>query len=135
MLVAAERVRYDDHKVYRVIPLTEEHLKVLKNLVLRDHYDFWKDVSFVGMPVDIIVPPKRSIEFNDMIKEQRLPAVVYIEDVQKTIDNQMPSNVVGNRSMEWTDYHTLEEVSIIEYVNWKVGILTDKTGIIATILI
>lgn len=111
----AEIVRYDNYKVYSVIPHTNEHLQVLKKLSkdCRNECDFWTDIAFVGHPVDIMVSPKVFVEFNDMIKVQKLFAKVKIEDVQKEIDREITVLKAGeNKSLDWTNYYELEKVCI-----------------------
>lgn len=112
-LGAAQIVRYDNYKVYSVIPHKKEHLQILKKL--RNDYQngcmFFSDFSFIGQPVDIMVSPQFSAEFNDIVKEQRLSATVKTEDVQKNIDREKIVLKAGeNRSLDWTNYYTLETV-------------------------
>lgn len=113
MLKTVQMKHYDNYKVYKVIPINKEHIQILKNLKYdhRNGYDFWTGISGTGKPVDIMVPPELSVEFNEMIKIHKLPATINIENVQTEINKQR-MEAGEDKSMEWTKYHRMDTVSI-----------------------
>lgn len=109
----AEKIRFDNYKVYRLIPNDEETLHVLKQWEDRDglsDYNFWSPVTKIGGEVDIMVPPHRVDEIEHMAMARGMNASVLIENVQEVIDDEglRPESRAG--SFGWTSYHTFEEV-------------------------
>lgn len=55
-LALSKQVKYDNYKVFRITPQTEEERKVLLDLEENNPgVVFWKHVRQVGLPVDIMV--------------------------------------------------------------------------------
>lgn len=118
-LSLAEKVRYDNYKLYRLIPNDEETLDILKKLENTEElseYDFWSPVVKVGMEVDLMVPPYRVEEIEHMAKARGMNASILIDNVQEVIDNEgfRPESRAG--SFGWTNYHTLAEVPKLMHI-------------------
>lgn len=112
-LSLAEKIRFDNYKVYRLIPNDEETLNILKQWEDRDglsDYNLWSPVTKVGGEVDVMVPPYRIEEIEHMAKTRYMNASILIENVQEVIDNEgfRPESRAG--SFGWTSYHTFDEV-------------------------
>ncbi|XP_046995628.1 zinc carboxypeptidase-like isoform X1 [Schistocerca americana] len=109
-LAAGEKLRYDDYRVYRVLPANVDQLQFLNGLA-RYHSDirFWKEARAVNMPADIMVSPKMQPTFLEWLQAHSITASVFIENVQYLIDNERPANVV-RADFALDDYHTLEEI-------------------------
>lgn len=111
-LAVAEKVRYDNYKVMRVVPHTAEQLKFLNELS-ESHmgYSFWTEPTVLEKFVDILIAPHLLTNFNDMSKLLGLDATVFIENVQERIDNERPATrKATEQRIGWEDYYTLEEV-------------------------
>lgn len=108
--VAAEKVRFDNYKVYRITPENEEQLQVLRQLEKIGGYLFWSDIGSIYNPVDIMVPPHLAADFEDIINISRIPSKLIIENVQEKVEKSEPKKRGSIRSVGWTEYHTVEEV-------------------------
>ena len=117
---ADDKVRYDNFKVYRVVPKSNEAVEILRALEESDNvYDFWTEVKGVGHPVDIMVAPHLKYRFSDALAGSQFDVEEYISDVQKLIDNENPKagRAVG---LEWSSYHTLDEVNYFVQIFWAI---------------
>ncbi|XP_049860164.1 zinc carboxypeptidase-like [Schistocerca gregaria] len=110
VLAAGEKVRYDDHRVYRVLPANVDQLQFLNGLTKyhRDIY-FWKEPSVVNKPADVMVSPKMQASFMEGLEANGIESSVYIDDVQRLIDNERPVRE-PKASFAFDDYHSLEEI-------------------------
>lgn len=109
----AEKIRYDNYKVYRLIPNDEETFKILKQIEVGgelSNYNFFSPLVKVGDPVDLMVPPHQVDYIENLAKSRGMNASVLMENVQKYIDNEglRPESRAG--SFDWTSYHTYDEV-------------------------
>ncbi|TGZ32134.1 Zinc carboxypeptidase a 1 [Temnothorax longispinosus] len=73
-----------------------------------DLFSFWEEPSFVGRNVDLMVAPHKLPEFYEIMARIGISYQVYIEDVQKLIDQTMPEK--QSTSFDFNNYHTLEEI-------------------------
>ncbi|XP_018573035.1 zinc carboxypeptidase-like [Anoplophora glabripennis] len=111
-LSVAEKLRFDNFRVYRLIPNDEETLNILKQFEDTEElseYNFWSPPLKVGGEVDLMVPPYRFDEIENMAKSRGMNASVFIEDVQELIDNEGLRSQSRAGSFGWTSYHTLAE--------------------------
>lgn len=106
-----DKVRYDNYSVYRIVPKTEETVKLLQHWQENQlDWSFWSNIGGVEVPVDIMVPPSYRIFFDDIANYEDMSASVMIENVQEKIDNEgvRPMSQAGTFSLK--SYHTLDEV-------------------------
>jgi murein tripeptide amidase MpaA len=109
------RVRYDNYKVYRFTPQTEEQREIL--LTLQDQnpgVTFWKGVRHVGQPVDIMFPPHLQNEMLESLLSQGMSSSEFIENVQTLVDEEQKAMDKASASpspkLEWNVYHSTAEV-------------------------
>lgn len=112
-LSLAEKIRFDNYKLYRLIPNDEETFNILKEMEDTEQfsgYNFWSPAIKVGAAVDLMVSPYRVDYIEDMVKSRGMNASVLMENVQQYIDNEgvRPQSRAG--SFDWTSYHTYDEV-------------------------
>ena len=109
-LATAEKVRYDNYKVFRVVPQTEEQVEVIRNLEeVSDAFSFWKEPNAVQRPADVMVAPHRIPDFHETMKMFNIPYDVYVSDVQTLIDSEMPP-AQPLATFDLNRYHTLDEI-------------------------
>ncbi|EFN83243.1 zinc carboxypeptidase isoform X2 [Harpegnathos saltator] len=109
-LAAAEKATFYNYKVFRLVPITEEHLEVLRHLEESvDVFSFWRSPSYVNAPADLMVAPHKLPEFYEMMKNFDIPYNVHIENVQELID-RTTSTQSRTLSFDFTSYHTLDEI-------------------------
>lgn len=89
----AEKVKFNDYKVFTVKPETEDQLKALRNLENDSvaSFDFWTSAKNVGQKSDIMVAPGQMDEFKTFLEENHLEASIKIEDVQKLVTFFLPT--------------------------------------------
>lgn len=105
---ATEYVRYDDFKVYKLMPRSHAHLDSLRNLENGGVYNFWSDIGYVNKSVHIMVPPHMRHNFNDFLKLTHIEHELYIGDVQKLIDNENAKP--KSPKFGWDNYYRLNEI-------------------------
>lgn len=108
--LASQKVRFDNNSVYRVIPKNQEQLQSLRSLEDVSGYNFWTDVGTIDTPVDVMVPPDLKAGFKNVLDSDGIPSETLIEDVQELVESSESNTGESFRSMDWTNYHTLEEV-------------------------
>lgn len=102
------KANYDDFKVYKVTPLTEVQVSLLRDLEENFSYSFWTEVVSPNKPVHIMVPPKLIENFNGFLRNNSYKYEIFINNVQERI-NQERSKVKSNR-FDFQNYHSLEVI-------------------------
>ncbi|XP_050309825.1 zinc carboxypeptidase-like [Anthonomus grandis grandis] len=112
---AGEKLRFDNHTLYRVVPKTREMVELLYNLqedAFNSGYNFFSEVAAEGVPVDILVPPKQAEQFKSSILNQAdVESVLMNENIQEAIDNEGFRPEAMANTFGWTSYHTLDEIN------------------------
>jgi len=112
----AAKSRYDNYKLYGVRPVTEEQAKAVAELELStDSYDFWSAPSMVR-DVDIMVPPHKIGEFEDLMNRLSISHEIKVENIQKLVDAQDPEltarkTAEGRNVFDWTFFNTFDEIN------------------------
>ncbi|XP_021955309.1 zinc carboxypeptidase [Folsomia candida] len=129
--ISAERVKYDNYKVYRFIPQTEEERQVLIQLQESNlGVKFWKGVKSVGQPVDVMVPPHVQMDLLPaMTRRENMGVSVFVEDVQKLIDQEALTILKEGRALDWTSYGTLAD--IYEFLDAQAAAHSDIAEVIS----
>ncbi|XP_055708911.1 uncharacterized protein LOC129805177 [Phlebotomus papatasi] len=111
-IVSCEKARFDNYRVFTVGVDSEDQLKVLRELesVSSSSYDFWTSPTKIGRSVDIMVPPHKSAEFEEVMTTYQFATTLKVENVQELIDNEQPKFRARDGEFGWTQYHTLEEI-------------------------
>lgn len=105
-------LRFDNFQVYRVTPRTLEQLEILKKLEKNPQgYHFWTGVSTIGHTVDIMVPSYLKYNFHDLLAFQKLETNLWIDNVQKLIDDEGSQVSISPEEFNWKNYYTLDSVS------------------------
>ncbi|KAG8235620.1 hypothetical protein J437_LFUL014878 [Ladona fulva] len=105
------KARYDNYKVYRVIPTTKEQIKKLYEIEESGvGISFWRDPTHAGRPADILVPPHLIPQAHNVMNSLGLEYEIIIQDVQKLIDEVHPKTRQASGGMDWNDYHRLDEI-------------------------
>uniref|UniRef100_A0A182SUF2 Zinc carboxypeptidase A 1 n=1 Tax=Anopheles maculatus TaxID=74869 RepID=A0A182SUF2_9DIPT len=110
---AAEVARYDNYRLYRVTPQSEEQLKVVAAMEqASDSLIFLETARKVGDRFDIVVAPHKLADFTETLEADYIPHLVIDENVQSSFDQERIrlSNKRAKGTFDWNDYHTLEEI-------------------------
>ncbi|XP_070577619.1 carboxypeptidase B-like [Ptychodera flava] len=106
--------RYDGYKVLRIVPNGDAQVQYLRNLEEDLELTFWKEASFPGRPVDIMVPPNKFGRFKAQLRSFGFDVNTMMTDVQSVIDRQMVENAekrsINNDSFNYNMYHTYDEI-------------------------
>lgn len=107
-----EKVRYDNYKVYRFIPQNEEERQVLLELQNSNlGVMFWKGVRGLGQPVDVMIPPHLQGDLvSSLSKRKDMSVSVFVEDVQKLIDEEAKTILPRGARLDWNNYAVLEDI-------------------------
>lgn len=105
----AEKVRFDNFKVFRIIPENKEAIDVLKALEdTLDSFNFWQEPTRPGHYVDVMVPPTLQSQFQDTLAKNKYTSTIFINNVQYLIDRDRSRTRQSTR-MGWDDYRTLDK--------------------------
>ncbi|KAH8371495.1 hypothetical protein KR093_007701 [Drosophila rubida] len=105
---AAEQVRYDHYKVYKVNIDNRQQLELLNAQEKPLQLSSWREARQLGDSSDVMLPPHSQPAFEQLLNSLRCNYSVKIDNVQSLIDAQQPRQRLGH--MEWTQYHTLDEI-------------------------
>lgn len=115
-LAAAEKQRFDGHKVIRLYPTNEEHLDLLANL--ENHGikgDVWREPSGLGYPVDVQLDQTEAEPFMKRALNLNIPHLVILDDLQQHLENldQSVQDAANDpASQDFTRYLTYAEIMI-----------------------
>lgn len=77
------KVRYDSYHVYNIAVENVEQSKILQEIELNSSgYDFWTSPS-IGRESDVMVPPHKMADFQDLAKSLNLNYTLKIHNLQK----------------------------------------------------
>uniref|UniRef100_A0A8D8I4H9 Zinc carboxypeptidase A 1 n=1 Tax=Culex pipiens TaxID=7175 RepID=A0A8D8I4H9_CULPI len=108
--VAAEQARFDNYRVHQVRIETEEQLQVLQYLEEHpDGYIFWDSPVQTNMELELVVPPHKYSDFEELTTKLNIKTRLRIKNFQEVIDNERPNK--GRRStFGWDDYYSTAEI-------------------------
>ncbi|XP_067107358.1 carboxypeptidase B isoform X2 [Osmerus mordax] len=110
----ADVTRFYGEKVFRLKPVLDEHVILIKELASSIEVDFWRPESVelvtIDINVDIHVPAAHTDMVFTMLQQSGMEHEVMIEDLQATIDAQMDNKDISPRSHSYTKYNTLDDV-------------------------
>uniref|UniRef100_A0A182NUX8 Zinc carboxypeptidase A 1 n=1 Tax=Anopheles dirus TaxID=7168 RepID=A0A182NUX8_9DIPT len=111
---AAQVARYDNYRLYRVTPGTEEQLRAVAAMEqASDSLIYLETARKVGDRFDIIVAPHRLADFTESLEADYIPHELLDENVQRAFDTErirLTNKRAKGPEFDWTDYHTLEEI-------------------------
>ncbi|XP_066141638.1 zinc carboxypeptidase-like [Euwallacea fornicatus] len=113
--VMAEKLRFDNHTLYRITPTTKELVEVLRQIEKEAYitgYNFFSELGIENTPVDILVPPKHAQKFKDDILEHPdVKTELLNENIQGAIDAEGVRPASRANTFGWTNYYTLDEIN------------------------
>lgn len=83
-MIAAEKARFDNYRVYSIEIKNEEQLKVLQQI--ENHQDgllFLIPPMMVAMRVEIVVPPHKFADISELCEKYGIKNEIQIENLQK----------------------------------------------------
>lgn len=79
----AAKSRYDNYKLFSLTLENVEQVKLLQNLEINsDSYDFWSSPD-MGREVDILVPPHKRGEFENVLTTFNIKFTIKNENIQE----------------------------------------------------
>ncbi|XP_066995323.2 zinc carboxypeptidase [Anabrus simplex] len=127
--VYSEKVRYDNYQVFRVVPNTEEQVRFLYKLQnSASGFNFWNNVRHVNNPIDIMVPPHKLPEFEEIMESLQVNYNLIIRNVQSLMDSERRSGTPRD-DFGWTDYYPLDKVNA-----WLDSLVEKYPSIVSSII-
>lgn len=121
--IACEPVRFDNYRVYEVPIDNADQLRVMQYLEqFPVGYSFWESPVQTGMKVNVMVPPHKFADFEELGSQLQLNMKLKIENVQQLINNENPPRSKRN-GFGWDSYHTLDEM--YEWIDGMVAQYSD----------
>ncbi|KAJ8944095.1 hypothetical protein NQ318_019433 [Aromia moschata] len=132
-LSLAEKIRYDNHKLYSVTPKHLESLKFLRHLEEEgwQNYNFWTSPTRVGTPVSILVAPEGFAEIEKMAASSNMDVKIVHQNVQQLIDDESSRSTVSTArsgNFGWDSYHTLDEIN-----SWLISLVETYPNLLTTV--
>jgi carboxypeptidase A len=108
----ASKARFDNYKVYRITVENEEMAKVLQHLENHNpEYMFWETASNARQAADLVVPPHKLPEFEDIMAKYNMKAVKLADNLQSLIDNEHGTKTYSaDAEFGWDDYYPLNKM-------------------------
>uniref|UniRef100_A0A182PB06 Zinc carboxypeptidase A 1 n=1 Tax=Anopheles epiroticus TaxID=199890 RepID=A0A182PB06_9DIPT len=109
----AEVARYDNYRLYRVTPHTEEQLRAVAAMEqASDSLIFLETARKVGDRFDIVVAPHKLADFTETLEADYIPHQLIEQNVQRSFDEERVrlTNKRAKGPFDWNDYHSLEEI-------------------------
>uniref|UniRef100_A0A023ERX4 Zinc carboxypeptidase A 1 n=1 Tax=Aedes albopictus TaxID=7160 RepID=A0A023ERX4_AEDAL len=111
--IGSEVARYDNYRVYEVIPSSTNQLNLLKDLEgSSDSLIFLKSGDQVGTKFNVVVAPHKLADFTEALLNEGIHARLLERNMQKSIDEEkqrMVSKRAGS-SFDFNDYYELEDI-------------------------
>uniref|UniRef100_A0A3P8THP8 Carboxypeptidase B n=1 Tax=Amphiprion percula TaxID=161767 RepID=A0A3P8THP8_AMPPE len=128
-IALADNTRFEGEKVFRVKPVLDEHVTLIKDLAKSIEVDFWSPENAeqvtAGTDVDIRVPAIYLDLVYTMLQQSEMEHEVLIEDVQRAVDGQADTGP-SPRAHSYTKYNTW---SVIE--SWIDSIASSNANLVS----
>jgi len=109
----ADLTRFEGEKVFRLKPVLDEHVTLIKELSNSMEVDFWRPESpelvTIDIDVDIHVDSIHADMVSTMLQQSGMEHEVLIEDLQAGIDGQIDMRPEP-RSHSYTKYNSLDKI-------------------------
>ncbi|XP_053716897.1 carboxypeptidase B [Synchiropus splendidus] len=129
----ADVTRFEGEKVFRLKPVLDEHVTLIKDLADSIEVDFWRPESAemvtIDIDVDIHVPAMYLDMVYTILQQSDMEHEVLIEDLQASIEHQA-DNGPTPRTHSYTKYNTWDKVQ-----SWIDSISASNTNLISKQLI
>uniref|UniRef100_A0A3Q3WGA6 Carboxypeptidase B n=1 Tax=Mola mola TaxID=94237 RepID=A0A3Q3WGA6_MOLML len=104
---------YLSEKVFRLKPVLDEHVTLIKDLAKNIEVDFWSPESdeqvTIDIDVDIRVPARYLTLVSTVLQQSDMEHKVLIEDLQAAVDGQA-DNKPTPRAHSYTKYNTWDDI-------------------------
>lgn len=106
-----EQARYDNYRVYEVIAINDNELKILQDLEnSSDSLIFLDDVTTINRNVRIVVAPHKLPDFMEVLKQHEIQFVLKETDLQKQFKSFDKGMIKGRAwKYDWTRYQELAD--------------------------
>ncbi|XP_070842178.1 carboxypeptidase B isoform X1 [Chaetodon trifascialis] len=125
----ADRAHFEGEKVFRLKPVLDEHVTVIKELAKRIKVDFWRpdrsDLVSVNADVDIRVPAIYLDMVYTLLQQHDIQHEVLIEDLQAAVDAQA-DNKLSFRSHSYTKYNNWPMIE-----SWMASIASSNPSMVS----
>merc|ERR1712002_719743 len=125
----ADITRFEGEKVFRLKPVRDEHVTLIKELAKSIEVDFWRpdaaELVIIDIDVDIHVPAKYLDMVHTILQQNDMEHEFLIEDLQDAIDSQA-DNKPSPRAHSYTKYNTWNTVQ-----SWIASISSSNPSLIS----
>ncbi|KAM9826979.1 carboxypeptidase B [Neosynchiropus ocellatus] len=125
----ADVTRFEGEKVFRLKPVLDEHVTLIKDLADSIEVDFWRPESAemvtIDIDVDIHVPAMYLDMVHTILQQSDMEHEVLIEDLQASIEHQS-DNGPTPRAHSYTKYNTWNTIQ-----SWINSISSSNTNLIS----
>ncbi|RVE53889.1 hypothetical protein evm_001551 [Chilo suppressalis] len=132
MMFTIKKVRYDNYSLYRILPVTEEHVKVLQDLQTKEdnNLDFWNSPTPLAEYVVVLSSPNEKPKLEELLKQHGIDFTITIPNVQEHIDKETVTDYSrdGRNSMNWYEYQTLDGIYA-----WLDDLISNHSNVVTAI--
>ncbi|TNM96606.1 carboxypeptidase B [Takifugu flavidus] len=125
----AEITRFEGEKVFRLQPVLDEHVTVIKNLAQSIELDFWNPESEKQVGIDMDVDIRVHAQYLDLVyttlEQSGMEYEILLEDLQAAVDGQA-DNKPSPRAHSYTKYNTWAQIQ-----SWIASISTSNKDLIS----
>lgn len=89
--VNAEKFRFDNYKLVKLNPQSEDHLKMLRLFQSDSDFDVWNGIDAVNQTVEVSFSPASFKQYQAVFERTSLPYEIVNENIQSIIDEQEKS--------------------------------------------
>ncbi|XP_031623765.1 zinc carboxypeptidase-like [Contarinia nasturtii] len=105
-----EKARFDNYRVYSMIVENEEQLRILQELENhRDGIEFLESPNSIGDFTELIVPPHKLADINDLFEKYEIKSLAKSNNLQKLIDEEQPQ-FSSRATFSWEKYYDLDDI-------------------------
>ncbi|XP_055784035.1 carboxypeptidase B [Salvelinus fontinalis] len=110
----AEVTRFDGEKVFRLKPVIDEHVLLIKELANSMEVDFWSpesaDLVTIDIDVDLHVPAAHTDMVSTILQQSGMETGVLIEDLQAQMEEQLDNRTPDPRTHSYTKYNSWDKI-------------------------
>ncbi|XP_052354593.1 carboxypeptidase B [Oncorhynchus keta] len=110
----AEVTRFDGEKVFRLKPVLDDHVLLIKELANSMEVDFWSpesaDLVTIDIDVDLHVPAAHTDMVYTILQQSGMETGVLIEDLQAQMEEQLDNRTPDPRVHSYTKYNSWDKI-------------------------